>query len=88
MVVLGSDPCDLHRGEKGWRVRRLFSHREGSQRRTGGVQHATTRALRDLEKSAYWRGEEEGEEQETASNPIFIITQLKLVKAYTFVGKN
>ena len=35
-----------------------------------------------------WRGEEEGEDQETASNPIFIITQLKLVKAYTFVGKN
>ena len=52
VVVLGSDPCDLHRGEKGWRVRRLFSHREGSQRRTGGVQHATTRALRDFEKSA------------------------------------
>ena len=45
VVVLGSDPCDLHRGEKGWRVRRLFSHREGSQRRTGGVQHATTRAI-------------------------------------------
>lgn len=33
VVVLGSDPCDLHRGEKGWRVRRLFAYHEGSQRR-------------------------------------------------------
>ena len=33
-------------GEKGWRVRSLFAHHEGSQPRTGGREHATTRASR------------------------------------------